>query len=412
MTTLINTPAPVSVHTDEAVRARFNLDGRTPDAVAMPTSEAECVELVRWAAREGCALVPWGGGHAVQQGNTLAASRWVAVSTQNLADLHEFSADDMVVTAGAGFTLESLQATLKERNQFLPIDPPDAASATLGGIVATNSYGLWRPLYGTPRDRLIGVRVVMPDGSVVKGGGKVVKNVAGYDLCKLFAGSWGTLGLITEVTFKTNPVPEHREHLVFTSPDAAAALNAALAVHTARLQPAYLTVVTPEPRLCVGLMGNAKAVAWQRSEIASLLQAAGLQERDASPTEEELRSFTFKSTSPLVASLTVRTTDLLNLMTAPEGLPLRMAAHVPTGVIELTCGAEGATTEQLRTWFNRVVRACPPGGHAVWPRVPSDWKSQVDVWGPTRGDFSLMRSIKQTMDPNGLFSPGRFIGRL
>jgi glycolate oxidase FAD binding subunit len=412
MTTLINTPAPASVHTDEAVRARFTLDGRAPHAVAMPASEAECVELVWWAAREGCALVPWGGGHAVQQGNTLAASRWVAVSTQNLADLHEFSADDMVVTAGAGYSLESLQTTLRERNQFLPIDPPDAASATLGGIVATNAYGLWRPLYGTPRDRLIGVRVVMPDGSVVKGGGKVVKNVAGYDLCKLFAGSWGTLGLITEVTFKTNPVPEHREHMVFTSPDAATALKAALAVHTSRLQPAYLTVVTPEPRLCVGLMGNAKAVAWQRSEIASLLRAAGLREADGGPTEEELRAFTPSASSPLVASLTVRTTELLNLVVALADLPLRVAAHVPTGVVELTCTAEDATPEQLRAWFNRVVRAVPPGGHAVWPRVPSDWKSQVDVWGPTRGDFPLIRSLKQTMDPNGLFSPGRFVGRL
>src|SRR5207247_1800369 len=150
-----------------------------------PESEEECVKIVGACSAEGIALIPWGGGTAVQQGNPIRAARWAALGSRRLDGIVEYSPDDMVVTAQAGVTLAGLQRTLAGRRQILPIDVPDSGLATLGGIVATNAQGLWRPAVGTPRDRLLGLRIVMADGSVVRAGGKVVKNVAGYDLCKL-----------------------------------------------------------------------------------------------------------------------------------------------------------------------------------------------------------------------------------
>ncbi len=177
------------------------LDGVAAVLELDPGSDSDAVEAVQQAHRKQLGLVPWGGGTAVAQGNPLRSTAWAALRSGSLSGIREYSPDDMVVTAGAGMSLDNLQAELQARGQLLPLDPPCADRATLGGIVATNAQGLWQAAYGLPRDRLLGVRVVLANGTVVKGGGKVVKNVAGYDLCKLFAGSWGTLGFITEVTF-------------------------------------------------------------------------------------------------------------------------------------------------------------------------------------------------------------------
>jgi len=461
------------LRSDEAICARYELDGSVPEGVAAPDSPDACVELVRRAAAERCALVPWGGGTSIEQGNRLRAARWLVASTERLTAMEEFSPADMVVTAQAGRTLAALQKTLAEQGQWIPLDAPNPDRATLGGIVATNAQGLYRPAFGAPRDRLLGVRVVMADGSRIRGGGKVVKNVAGYDLCKLFAGSWGTLGLITEVTFKTGPLPETRAHRVFSAESVRAAAEAALQVHAARLQPAYLTVVsafrhlpsarTPEHLsafLCVGLLGGAETVTWQEAEITRVLTAAGLKPVDGGPTEDELRHFlsgsraveeedrenrpsaprsaserSVSSRHPgLAARLTVRPSDLpalvenisrLTSRLRGGGLPYRstrppvdggmssgavFVAHVPTGIVEVAFGGDRETDPSV--YLRQMAGLLPDRGHLVWTRVPAAWKAEVDVWGPARGDFALMRGIKTALDPGGLFSPGRFVGRL
>lgn len=397
---------------EESAGEAFALAGRAPDFVARPGSESDCAELIRWAAFERCALVPWGGGTAIPQGNPLRAARWVAVRTDGLSGVTEYSPDDMVVTCGAGTALSALQSVLGERRQLLPLDPPQADRATLGGIVATNAHGLWRPAFGVPRDRLLGIRVAMADGSLIHGGGKVVKNVAGYDLCKLFTGSWGTLGLITEATFKTNPLPESRIHRSFGAPSLAAAAEAALAIHTAKLEPAYLIAsLLDRPTLTVGLIGGAEACAWQDAEIARRLQTAGLEPCDAGPAEDALRHAHVGSAAE--ARLAVRPTDIPALVRALEQMsqskPLEITASVTVGVLDVSVSPETAQTEE---GIPRELRdMLPPGGHLTWPRAPQEWRIP-DAWGPTRGDFALMQRLKTTLDPDGLFSPGRFAGRL
>lgn len=406
---------PTFVSTSDSLRSAYKVDGVLPSFIARPKTPEECITVVRWASGKGFALLPCGGGTALGQGNLLKASCWGAVCTAAFSRIEDFSPDDMVVTVQAGCTLQALQEVLAVRGQFLPIDAPIAERATLGGIVATNAQGLWRPAFGAPRDRLLGVRVVMADGSVVHGGGKVVKNVAGYDLCKLFAGSWGTLGIITEVTFKTNPRPEAHAHIAYAAPSIHTAVEAALQIHAARLQPIYATAVSmPDSYLCIGLMGNAQTVEWQDKEITHLVESYGLQRSESGPSEDTLRHCVVRSSAELSVRFIVRSSELLGIAQALEGRAERFVCHVPTGIAEATFtyptdldpmgSAQGA-----EEWLRSLV---PAGGHLIWLRLPTAWKTEIDIWGPARGDFHLMKGIKSSFDPNGLFSPGRFVGRL
>src|SRR5439155_1532151 len=185
----------------------FVIEGRTPEAAVLPGSVDEVAAVIVQAAEAGVPVVPWGGGSAIGVGVPAARAGLVLLLTR-LAALVEQGPGDLTATAQAGITVAALQAALRARGQWLSLDPPDVARATLGGVLAANASGPRRHLYGTARDVLIGVTVVTADGSVVRGGGKVVKNVAGYDLPKLFVGSFGTLGVIVEATVKLRPVPD------------------------------------------------------------------------------------------------------------------------------------------------------------------------------------------------------------
>jgi len=399
--------------------ADFALNGRIPAGVLRPKTEEESAAAVAWAVDARMGLVPWGGGTEVQHGNPVASPRWAVLSSELLNQVLDYSPDDMVVTCQAGVTLAALSERLRSHRQFLPIDAPHPDRATMGGIVAGNSQGLWRPLFGAPRDRLLGLRAVMADGQTVKGGGKVVKNVAGYDLCKLFAGSRGTLGFLTEVTFKTSPLPECCRHVVFRAQDAAAAVRAGLAVHAARLQPLYATVAyAGHVHLCVGLQGSAAAVAWQADRVAEACSEEGLAPSDEGPSDQHLRILVADSPAPVKLRFTLRPWDLVGLLRGLEalgqrGAGLTLAAHVPTGIVAVAM-QPGAPDAESAVRLARAARLQVGGEcHLVWTRLPESWRPSVgDVWGPTRGDFPLMRSLKRALDPDGLFSPGRFVGRL
>ena len=384
--------------------------GRPPQSVYRPQTEAEAAECVREAVERRLALLPWGGGTSIRQGNLLRAGGWAILSTERLTGETEFSPADMVVTAAAGTSLSALQRQVRTANPFLPIDAPVPDRATMGGIVAANAQGLWRGGFGLPRDRLLGVRVVLANGTVIKGGGKVVKNVAGYDLNKLFAGSWGTLGLITETTFKTNPMPESTLHLNFRGAEGEQAAIAALAIYTARLEPAYLLVAVNESGvLSVGLMGSAETVKWQADQVSALAAREGLKPGASEPAADQLRIMVEEG-DLLRARFGVRPTDipeLIRLLRSSAGTVIR--AQLSAGVLD-------AQLEGLRPGpaaVAAVESAVPNGGHLTWTNVPDEWRPYIrDVWGKPGGGFQLMRGIKQALDPPNLFSPGRFLGGL
>src|SRR5919202_2526867 len=184
----------------------FAVDGLTPRAVEGPESAEAVAALLRRAAGERQAVVPWGAGTKQGLGNVPRAYD-LAFDLSALDQVLEYEPADLVVTAQAGVPLAALQRRWGEAGQFLALDPPYAEQATLGGTLAANASGPSRLLYGTARDLVLGMRVALPSGEVVKSGGKVVKNVVGYDLNKMHIGALGTLGLMVEVTLKVHPLP-------------------------------------------------------------------------------------------------------------------------------------------------------------------------------------------------------------
>ena len=204
--TLRATVGPANVLTGVDL-SPYVVEGRTPDAAVFPGSTEEVAAVVTLAAGAETPVVPWGGGTAASVGMP-AARAGIVLDLARLNRLLEHEPGDLTATVEAGLTMAALQAALRGRGQWLSLDPAEGERATVGGVLAANASGPRRHLYGTARDLLIGVTVVTAEGVVVKGGGKVVKNVAGYDLPKLFIGAWGTLGVIVEATVKLRPVPD------------------------------------------------------------------------------------------------------------------------------------------------------------------------------------------------------------
>src|SRR3712207_2726384 len=211
------------------------IDGVRPAFVAEPGSVQETSELLRFASGEGLAVAPRGGGTKTLLGNPPRELDLI-LSTRRMNEVIEYVPGDQVVRVQAGIRLQDLQDRLVGSDQMLGIDPPEEG-ATIGGVVAANSTGPRRYRYGTIRDLIIGITIVLSDGTIAKAGGKVVKNVAGYDLSKLFTGSLGTLGVIAECNFRLHPKPEVGQTVAVELPSPAAANGAAQAILHSQLVP-------------------------------------------------------------------------------------------------------------------------------------------------------------------------------
>ncbi|HZD67609.1 MAG TPA: FAD-binding oxidoreductase, partial [Actinomycetes bacterium] len=250
------------------------VDGVQPELVVEPTTLEEASEVLRAAGQRGKRVVCRGGGSKLGWGNPPAAVDLV-VSTTRLGRVLEHAEGDLIVRAEAGVGLDALQRVLGNADQFLGLDPPEQG-ATVGGIVAAGASGPLRHRYGTARDLLIGITVVLADGSVARSGGKVVKNVAGYDLGKLFAGSLGTLGLIAEVTFRLHPRISSLAGAVLEVDRPDRAGRAAQALAHAQLAPAVLELAWPDPsgpgRLVMLVEGPRGGVTEQASDAVRLLE--------------------------------------------------------------------------------------------------------------------------------------------
>ena len=198
-----------NIHADEGSISSHAVDGVLPSMTVQPGSQDEVAAVVSACASAGAAMIPWGGGTAMATGNPPKRLD-VVVCLERLDRIVEFDADNLCVTVEAGMPLGRLQQVVAERQELLPLDPPDSDRVTLGGLVAANQSGSCRLLHGTPRDWVLGMRVVLLDGERIRCGGRVIKNVSGYDMNKLFIRSFGTLGIITEVTLKLLPMPSAR----------------------------------------------------------------------------------------------------------------------------------------------------------------------------------------------------------
>ena len=374
--------------------------------------------IVQAAEAAGVALLPVGGGTEIGTGYPPRADRpFLLLRSTRLNRITDFQPDDLTVTVEPGVTLAALQQHVASRRLFLALDVPLAEQATLGGIVSTAASGFWRPTYGAPRDLLIGLRAVMAHGVEVKGGGKVVKNVAGYDLCKLFTGARGTMGFLTELTFKLRPLPEAERTLAWSAPDLGEAVRLGLELQQAQLAPTFVVATTePEgaPRLVIGLQGIAVRVEWQVNEFARRVSAArwnSLPNVLPPPELNALRDRLIGSgaAGSVAARIAMMPTQLPAFVAGlADRSEIRATVHCASGIVSLA--AHDNAPETVR----RVKTLLPKDANVVWTRLDPALaaQEQIALFGETRAEFGLQRALKQALDPHDTFSPGRFLGKL
>ncbi len=417
----------------------FVLEGRTPEAVVYPGTREEVGGVLVAAAGAGVPVTPWGGGTRISVGMP-PARPGIVLSLKRFDRLLEHEPADLTATAEAGMTLGAFQAALGQRGQWLSLDPPNAREGTLGGILASNASGPRRHLYGTARDLLIGLTMVLADGSIVRGGGKVVKNVAGYDLPKLAIGSFGTLGVIVEATVKLRPRPGHRSPgggLVRAREGRGSRAPAPSWPPTS--SPPRSSWPTPRPcarsrwaaaegaALLVGLDGLPEQVAWQGTELARLLADGARVETRVLDGEERDRVWQAAGDLPRRASsettavmrwgvLPTQVAELIEHggdMARRHGLGAAFTAHAGVGIVTAILGggsgaaAASTVAAALGDWRALVRDA---SGHATLEWAPLAVKERVPVWDPPGAPHRIMQRLKAELDPSGILNPGRFVG--
>ena len=420
--------------------ASYAVDGVIPQVVAMPATVEEVAEVMRLASREDAAVIPWGSGTTMSLGNT--PRRYdIALCLSHLNAVVEYEPADVTATVQAGKTLADLQRHLADHGQFLALDPPSAEETTIGGILAVNASGPSRHAYGTARDLILGMRAVQADGRIIKAGGRVVKNVAGYDLSRLFIGSLGNLGIMVEASFKLAPLPRAERTAVVLLPSAQEAWR--LAAQTANLSlravellnaPALRQVATvggaAEDGYALVLAAAGEPAAVDRSlrelgELSRRAAAALFADVDASAQRQLWQAIVSlarpsASGTALICKAAVLPSQVPALSERIEttgrelGLAPLLVSHLTAGIVYSVWplpqdeGVQQAL--DLATALRQAVAGL--GGSLVVEACPLALKEKIDVWGEPAADFPLMRRIKKQFDPQGILNPGRFLGRL
>lgn len=399
------------------------VDGVLPRLVASPASTEETSALLRHCHEHRLAVVVRGHGSKLAWGRPPERAD-VVLDTTRMADLVEHARGDLVATAGAGMPLAELQGALAEGGHQLVVDDlvggVHAGGSTLGGAMATNLAGPRRMWTGAIRDLVIGVRFVRADGTIAKAGGKVVKNVAGYDLAKLLTGSYGTLAVVTEVTVRLHPIPEGRLDVVATVPSDRLGEVLAHVVHS-QLAPHALEIhAAPgrDPVVGVLLTGTAQgasaradALAAQLRQVARLeptVTADGRHWHGRLPLSE--RDGSRRPTGrPTLLRTTARLSGIPELVAAANAHGLTVTGSAGAGVL-YAAAAEDRPVEEVAGAVQAVRTASTRlGGSTVVLDAPPPVKAAVDSWGPVPA-LDLMRRVKAEFDPRRILAPGRFVG--
>jgi glycolate oxidase FAD binding subunit len=406
--------------------------GVVPARVVEPATLDEAAAIIAASARDGWRLAFAGGGTELGLGAAPEALD-VLVRTTALDRVVEHAPLDQIVTVECGVRLGDLQARLGRHGQMLALDPPWAARATVGGVLATSAFGPRRARYGSGRDLVIGMSIVRADGVRARAGGKVVKNVAGFDVPKLMAGSLGTLAFIATATFRLHPLPEATATVLLPGCDVAGVLRIVAAARDAQLEPDAVAVLDGERAgagsggdldLGVRFAGWERAVAQQRERLAGLARGLGLRadvvdaEGEASfwarhqAARETLAAFRAK-----VALLPADPAfgDVMARLRAP--LAAARTVRYPTlglAFISSSVAADGEDAAAIADAITEARRlAVARGGSVVVHDAPPAVRARVDVWGappPERSALPLMRAVKARLDPDRRLAPGRFVG--
>lgn len=389
-----------------------SIGGFQPALVARPKSEAHLAATLAKASDFGAAVAPWGAGLQMGVGGA-PASYDLALETTGLHPVVEYEPADLTITVGAGITLGDLQQTLDANRQHLPIDGP--AQATVGGLFAVGHAGPAQHAYGPPRDWMLGCRVALANGDVVHAGGRVVKNVAGYDLTRMVIGSLGTLGVMTEATFKVVPQPPAQLTLLAACPTTESALELAHTIDARHLALRALTIV--ENQLACWLAGSEAAVQRTRAEVSALV---GDVERKELSGDQADRWWASLDLLDATADVTVRISVPSSKTTVTMEQLAKLCGHAGVSIWRVALPTVGVVIGRLKgadpakhADVIQTLRAKAEdiGGSLTVTQASSDVKSLVDVWGDVPG-LEIMRALKSEFDPKKILNPGRFVGGL
>jgi glycolate oxidase FAD binding subunit len=399
-------PAPAFTNLYDKGQDALTVDGLKPRLFLAPATAEEAAEALSYAHEQRLATSVRGGGTRIGLGNVPRALD-LLVSTEKLNKVVEYEPADLTITVGAGLPFAELQRVLGERKQFLPLDPPAEPGSTIGGVVATNASGPFRLRYGSLRDLVIGTQVANPTGGLAHAGGRVVKNVTGYDLNKLYIGSLGSLGLISELTFKVAPKPEAERTLVARFPSAEAACAAVYRTLRSPLTPSALEL-TADNRLVAHLAGFEKPLTRMLSDLTTFAREAGATDVDQPENVDQL--WRELRTGPTVGPEGALLKLSVPISQVAWAMSLVPNAQASAGVGVVRIGIQGA--DLLATVRRLRAQAAEHLGSLVVERAPVSLKSQIDVFGDTPDGFEIMRRLKLQLDPGGILNSGRFLGRL
>ncbi len=440
------------IASEEELR-EYAVDGVVPGAIVRPASAEEVAELARFALAEGLSLIAGGSRSKMQLG--MPPARYdIAVDMRGMQSIAHYDAGDLTLSVDAGMPLRLLERVLEEKKQFLPVAVPCYETSTIGGAVASGIDSALRQQYGTVRDFLIGAEFVDGKGTLCKSGGRVVKNVTGYDLHKLLVGSLGTLGIINRLNFRTFPMPQTYGGFAASFQDAEKALRFKQSVDARGLPLANLEVLNPEAvkltrqllekgnktlplddecgpwHVCVSYEGHEAVVQRVSRELGKLANAGSAVQSGILPaaTDAQLGGVLREAfdwlrwSAPAVALFRIAlpqtaSTDFAGLQAIAEAAKLRSALLLRAG--GLIYFAVLAEQEQLSSIdaLSKVAEevfssVAAKAGSAVLLHAPQTLKQRINVWGARRADHGMMERVKRAFDPKNIFAPGRFVGGL
>lgn len=403
------------------------LPGTSVSGITYPQTPEALAAVIEMSERQS--ILPCGTGSKLSWGGLIQTQQTnrplLVVSTERLNRLVDHAVGDLTVTIEAGMRFADVQATLAKAGQFLAIDPAYPDQATIGGIVATGDTGSLRQRYNSVRDMLLGVSFVRADGQLAKAGGRVVKNVAGYDLMKLLTGSYGTLGIITQVTFRVYPLPEASETVVLSG-EASAIAQAAQTLRSAALTPVSADLCSASVvaelemgqgvALAIRLQSILPSVQEQAKRLLELGQALGLvtahltNQEDATLWQRlQERMTTAHQADVITCKIGVRPSEAVALLTTIEQVSTRPwygQIHIASGLGRLMLDA----TTSPETLLSIRSFCQTQDGFLSLLQAPIALKQAIDVWGYAGNALPIMRQLKQQFDPHHRLSPHRFVG--
>jgi glycolate oxidase FAD binding subunit len=406
------------------------VDGIRPRFLAAPATLTGVSRVLAVASAHRLAVVPAAGGARLGWGAPPRRLDLV-LSLARLDRVLAHEPADLTLSVEGGATLEALDAVLRPFRQFVPLDPARFCASTIGGLIATGAAGPYRARYGTMRDLLLGLTVVRADGTVVKGGGRVVKNVTGYDIPKLHVGALGTLGVVVEAHLRLHPRPAEERTWVFGFASAEAALETALQVRDTPVVLSRCQLLTdealralgesapPGAGLAVTLGSVPAAVRAQGAQVGEICGRAGspaIEVPEADVWWRSVADVTWPSNpeSSLSMRIGTRPTDVVKALrgvetACPPGGRLRATADVANGVLQTTLApVEARRVADVVARARETVAAL--AGTCVVEHAPSAAKPGLDIWGDVGPAIEPMRRLKSELDPAGMLNPGRYVG--